>query len=49
MDDTISFAMACKEEVAVAERSLEEQKALLSAFVKGGGSLRIGSKQEIEL
>ena len=28
MDDTISFAMACKEEVAVAERSLEEQKDL---------------------
>ncbi len=49
MAETISFAMACKEEAVAAERTLTEQKALLSAFLKGSGSLRIGAEPEIEL
>lgn len=49
MAELVSFAMACKEESSGAERTLEEQKALLSAFLKGSGSLRIGANPEIEL
>lgn len=48
-DETISFAMEVKEEAASIERSSMAMKALLSGFVKGNGSLRIGSKEELEL
>ena len=49
LDNTLERRKAKKTLPKSAVCSLEEQKALLSAFVKGGGSLRIGSKQEIEL
>ena len=48
-DETISFAMACKEEMAQAEREPQGVRALLAGFIKGNGSLRIGPVEELEL
>lgn len=49
MEDLISFAMLCKEEASMAERSLIAQKALLAGLIKGSASLRLGANEELDI
>ncbi|MCF0112895.1 MAG: DNA-binding protein WhiA [Bacilli bacterium] len=49
-EEPVSFAMRCKEEAMAVERQPLGYRALLSAFAKGSGSLRLSQgKEELDL